>query len=183
MNASRRTALGALGMLPFIVGGCTEWLTPGDARSRDVPLTTLDETQARLLERFGDVLLPGASDAGIAHFVDHHLGVPAADSLLMLRYLDVPSPYADFYRGGLAALDAHARKLHGAGFAALDDGLANLLVGQIISAQPEGWEGPPAPFFTFVVRSDAVDVVYGTRGGLARLGVPVMAHLEPEREW
>ena len=187
MESSRRSLLAGsaagLGLLPFLLGGCTELMTPEEAKARKVPLRTLSEGEARTLERFGDVLLPGAEAAGIAHFVDPHLSVPAEDSLLMLRYLDVPPPYADFYRAGLAALDAYAQARFGRGFAGLEPGPATAIVGDIIKAQPAGWQGPPAPFLTFLVRSDAVDVVYGTRAGLEKLGLPVMAHLEPEREW
>ena len=172
-----------IGLLPFLLGGCTELMTPEEAKARKVPLRTLTEGEARTLERFADTLLPGAEAAGVAHFVDHHLAVPAEDSLLMLRYLDVPPPYAGFYKAGLAALDAHARARFRGGFAGLTDGQATAIVGDIIKAQPAGWQGPPAPFFTFLVRSDAVDVVYGTRAGLEKLGLPVMAHLEPEQEW
>ncbi len=190
MESSRRTLLAAtlggaagLGLLPFLLGGCTELMTPEEAKARKVPLRTLSEAEALALERFGDVLLPGAKTAGIAHFVDHHLGVPAEESLLMLRYLDVPPPYAGFYKAGLAALNEHAKGRFGKAFAGVDDGRATAIVADIIKSQPSDWNGPPAPFFTFLVRSDAVDVVYGTRAGLARLGLPVMAHLEPEREW
>ncbi len=187
MESSRRRMLAGsaatLGLLPFLVGGCREWLTPGEARRRAIALTTLTEGEARLLEAFGEVLLPGATAAGIAHFVDHHLGVPAADSLLTIRYLDVPPPWADVYRAGLAALARLAEARHGSAFESLRAAQADSLVGEIIKAQPDGWQGPPAPMFTFVVRSDAVDVVYGTREGMARLGLPVMAHLDPEREW
>jgi hypothetical protein len=158
-------------------------MTPEQARARKVPLQSLSETEARTLERFADVLLPGAMISGVAHFVDHHVSVPPEDCLLMLRYLDVPPPYADFYKAGLAALDGLAGARFGERFAALNEDQATAIVGEIIKAQPEGWQGPPAPFFTFTVRSDAVDVVYGTREGLEKLGLPVMAHLEPEREW
>lgn len=187
MDSSRRSLLAGsvagIGLLPFVLGGCTELMTPEEARARKVPLRTLSEAEARTLERFAEVLLPGAEAAGVAHFVDHHLTVPSEDSLLMLRYLDVPPPYAGFYRAGLAAIDAHAEARFGKHFSALEDSEATSVVGAIIAAQPPGWQGPPAPFFTFLVRSDAVDVVYGTRAGLAKLGLPVMAHLEPEREW
>jgi hypothetical protein len=172
MEASRRSALMGLGLLPFVVGGCTEWLEPSEARSRAIALTRLSEREAALLEQLGELLLPGATEAGLAHFVDHNLGVAAADSLLMIRYLDVPPPYPDFYRAGLAALEAHA-----------GGRLDEAMVGRLMADEPADWRGPPAPLFLFVVRSDAVDVVYGTRAGLARLGWPVMAHVEPEREW
>jgi hypothetical protein len=34
-----------------------------------------------------------------------------------------------------------------------------------------------------VVRSDAVDVVYGTMDGYARLDIPYMAHIAPTTRW
>jgi hypothetical protein len=33
------------------------------------------------------------------------------------------------------------------------------------------------------VRSDAVDVVYGTPAGFEALGVPYMEHIMPPRRW
>jgi hypothetical protein len=47
----------------------------------------------------------------------------------------------------------------------------------------EGWQGPPGPFVYVVLRSDAVDVVYATMDGYAGLGIPYMAHIEPEKRW
>ena len=47
----------------------------------------------------------------------------------------------------------------------------------------EGWQGPPGPFVYLVLRSDAVDVVYGTMDGYAALGIPYMPHIAPEKRW
>jgi hypothetical protein len=177
------TAAVGLGMLPFVIGDRTENMTPAEARHRGVPLRTLSAGEARTLERLGDVLLPGAGEAGIVHFVDHHLSIPPAESLLMIRYMDVPPPYLDFYRGGLAALDAHARATHRAEFASLPASVAQELVGGMGREQPAGWQGPPSQLLYFTVRSDAVDVTYGTRAGFEKLGVPYMPHIEPEKDW
>jgi hypothetical protein len=35
----------------------------------------------------------------------------------------------------------------------------------------------------FLLRTDAVDVVYGTMEGYAQLGVPYMPHIAPARSW
>jgi hypothetical protein len=187
MDTNRRTLLvggaAGIGLLPFVLGGCTELMTPGEAKARKVPLRSLSETEARTLESFANALLPGAEAAGVAHFVDHHLSVPSEECLLLIRYLDVPSPFAGFYKAGLAALDVLAAARHDTDFASLNEGDATAICSEIIMAQPEGWQGPPAPFFTFLARSDAVDVVYGTRAGLEMLDLPVMAHIEPEQEW
>ena len=47
----------------------------------------------------------------------------------------------------------------------------------------EGWQGPPGPFVYLLLRSDAVDVVYGTMDGYAALGFPYMPHIAPTRSW
>lgn len=174
---------GGLGLLLFQIDGVARWLTPREARAENLPLEVLTMPEMRTLEAFGETLLPGATEAGIAHFVDKHLSVPAADSLLMIRYLDVPPPYAAFYRAGLASLDRFAEAQQGAPFAALSAEARTALVRAMSGASPEGWEGPPAPLFYFTVRADAVDVVYGTMEGFEKLGVPYMAHIEPPTRW
>ena len=47
----------------------------------------------------------------------------------------------------------------------------------------DAWSGPAAGLVYFVLRSDAVDVVYGTPAGFERLGVPYMAHILPPAGW
>ena len=46
-----------------------------------------------------------------------------------------------------------------------------------------GWQGPPQGFVYFVLRSDAVDVVYATVEGYEALGIPYQAHIMPLRRW
>lgn len=185
MSVNRRSFLerAALGALAFRVAGCELLLTPRQARARRAELRVLAAEEARLLEAIGEALLPGAREAGIAHFVDSQLAAPPEASLLMLRYFDVPPPYVAFYRPVLAAIDAVARKDHGASFRELDAGQADALVGTLGRQNPEGWRAPPAPLAYIVLRADAVDVVYGTVEGFDRLGVPYMAHIEPPAKW
>jgi hypothetical protein len=47
----------------------------------------------------------------------------------------------------------------------------------------EGWQGPGGPFVYLLLRSDAVDVVYGTMDGYAGLGIPYMPHIAPTKRW
>lgn len=84
----------------------------------------LGGAEVRALEAFGEVLVPGVVEAGLSHFVDHHLAAAPA------------------------------------------------LVATLGRGPPPGWQGPPSPLFFFIVRSDAVDAVYGTPEGFEELGVP-----------
>lgn len=137
--------------------------------------TTLTVDEATLLDNIGEALVPGARAAGLAYYVDHHVSVPAAESLLMLRYLDIAPPYADFYRTGLAQL------LQAVGDRPADwSSVATALAAGSIA--PRG-DAPPAGLFYFVLRADAVDVVYGTEAGFERLGVPYLPHIPPEPRW
>ena len=189
MKLDRRTVLagtgGAIGVgaFAYLVGNELVSLTPGEARERGAELRSLTMQEAVTLEALGDTLLPGAAAAGIAHFVDNQVSGPAAQCLLIARNLDVPAPFLDFYRAGLAALDGHAQSVAGNSFADLDAEARRSIVAAIAKAPPADWRGPPSPLFYFVTRSDAVDVVYGTIEGAERLGVPYLAHITPGTPW
>jgi hypothetical protein len=185
MAQTRRAFLHStgIGLLTFYVGGCKVKLTPRQARHQEVPLHVLQPDQVRILEALGEVLLPGSSEAGLAHFIDHQLNAANTDQLLMIKYLGVSPPFTPFYSQGLAALNDSAESTHGRPFFELEIGQQTELVKQISQVDPDGWNGPPAPFFYFVLRNDAVDVVYGTRQGIESLGIPYMAHIEPPSRW
>jgi hypothetical protein len=156
-------------------------LTPAQAHAAQVPPATLLEPEAETLAALGEVLLPGAADAGIVEYVDSQL--VAEQPLLMYRYLDVPIPVVDFYRGSLGALDLYANEQHGATFSACTADQQTAIVVALATGATENWQGPPGPLVYFVVRADALDVVYGTMDGFERLGVPYMAHIEPTARW
>lgn len=172
-----------VGLLTFVVGGCDVEMSPQEAREKRVPYGVLSAEEAAAIDAMGEVLVPGSAEAGLAHFIDHQLGETVDQQLLMIKYLGVNPPFALFYQGALAALDRVSRGLHDFAFPELDRTVQTEMVSQIAQANPEGWEGPPAPFFYFVLRADAVDVVYGTKDGVESLGVPYMAHIEPPSKW
>lgn len=182
---ARRTFLNQVtaGTLWFQIAGVAQCLTPRAARAASADFRVLSATEVLALEALGETLLPGAREAGIAHFVDSQLAADPAESLLMIRYLDVPPPYVGFYRPVLAALDAAARAAHGQAFHELGSGAADAMVEQMSRANPNGWQGPPAAFAYFVLRNDAVDVVYGTMEGFEKLGIPYMPHIVPPDKW
>ncbi len=172
-----------LGLLSFSLAGAEVLLSPRQARAQGADFRLLDATEVSILEAFGEVLVPGARAAGIAHFVDQQMSVDPNESLFMAKYLNVPPPYADFYRAGLAALNRLSQALFDKDFDVIAQTNAVDLVRTISSSVPDGWEGPPAPLFYICVRADAVDVVYGSVEGFAKLGVPYMPHILPPENW
>lgn len=184
MNRRRQFIRGAgLGALAFSVGGANVLLTAREARAQGVPYRTLKAAEAEAIEALGETLVPGARAAGIAHFIDHQVSVPPEEALLEARILNVRPPYLNFYRAALGALERASQAQHGRGFAQLSNGEQRELVSLMRQNKLEGWQGPPAGFVYFVLRSDAVDVVYGTEEGYKDLGIPYMAHIAPLKRW
>ena len=174
---------GAALLLPFIVGGCEQRMTAAEAARTEVPLRTLTIGEGSALSRLGSLLVPGSSEAGLAHYIDHQLSAPAGENMLMIRYLGVPAPFTGFYRSGLKALNAAARQRHGADFDALTAEQAQIFLADFAAGKIADWQGPPLPLFYFVARTDAIDVVYGTEQGFASLDVPYMPHIAPPSNW
>src|SRR5262245_17050233 len=106
-NIERRVFLkgAVMGALAFTVGGVEVLLTPRDAHAQGIPVRTLNAAQVETREALGEALRPCAPQAGIAHFVDQQLSIPAEEALLEARILNVRPPYANFYRAALGAVD------------------------------------------------------------------------------
>jgi hypothetical protein len=173
-----------LGALAFTVGGAEVLLTPGTARAQGVPLRTLTTAQAATLDALGETLVPGARQAGISHFVDQQISIPPDDALLEARILNVRPPYANFYKAALGAVDRASQALNGGrAFAQLSEAEQRDLVNNMRQNKVEGWQGPAGGFVYLLLRSDAVDVVYGTMDGYAGLGIPYMPHIAPTKKW
>jgi len=187
MAIDRRRLLKAslIGATSFKLGGCDILITPREAKSLGADLQSLSTNEARTLDRLGDILLPGAQKAGFSHFIDAQISNVPGDFLSMLRYMDWPPPYKNFYTGGLAALDALSHERHGAGFVEISADNATELISAISAGDPDDWadQAPPPPLFYFITRSDAIDVVYGTKEGFERLGIPYLAHIDPVGNW
>lgn len=173
----------AIGTLAFTVGGAEVMLTPRQARAENVPLQSLTADQAAALGAVGEVLVPGAKEAGIVNFVDQQISGPAEAALLQARILNVRPPFANFYRAALGAIDDGAAKSKGRKFASLSPDEQHDFVNLMRQNKIDGWQGPPGPFVFAVLRSDAVDVVYNTVEGYAMLGVPYMPHIAPTKKW
>jgi hypothetical protein len=102
----------------------------------------------------------------------------------MLKYLGVPAEgFTGFYQGGLASAAELASSRFGKSWIELGAEQSSELLAEIAGDTAAAWEGPPASFFFFVLRSDACDVVYGTASGFDRVDMPYMAHIEPLETW
>ena len=177
----RNTGLGALA---FNVAGTTALLTPRAAHAQDLAFSHLAADDAALLAAFADHLLPGAAAAGVAHFVDQQIGLNPQECLLMCKYFpQIKAPFASFYVTGLDALRQAANAQFSQTFDTLDSTKKNTLTDLLWRGEVENWNGPPPPLFYMMVRSDAVDVVYGTKEGFDELNVPYMAHIMPLEKW
>jgi hypothetical protein len=187
MSEIERRALmkgAALSALAFTAGGAELLLSPRQARAQNIPFKTLTPEQVETLDALGDTLVPGAKQAGISHFVDQQLSVPPGEALLEARILNIKPPYANFYRAALGAIDKASKAANGdRGLAQLNDTERHAFVDLMRQNKVEGWQGPPGPFVYLIMRSDAVDVVYGTMDGYAALGIPYMPHIAPTQRW
>ena len=173
----------ALGALAFTAGGVEVLLTPGAARAQGVPLRLLKADEADTIEALGETLVPGARRAGIAHFIDQQISIPAEEALLEARIMSIRPPYANFYRAAVGAVDRASEATQGRKFAALSAGEQHDFVNLMRQNKIDNWQGPPGGLVYFLLRSDAVDVVYGTMEGYESLGVPYMPHIAPDRRW
>src|SRR5580692_6146510 len=173
----------SMGLFAFTLGGVEILMSPGDARARAVPFRLLNADEAETLEALGETLLPGARDAGVAHFIDQQVSVPPEDALLEARIVNVKPPYINFYRAAIGGVDKASIARNGKRFAALSASEQHDFIDALRQNKIEGWQGPPAAQIYFVLRSDAVDVVYGTMEGYESLGVPYLPHIAPDKRW
>jgi hypothetical protein len=172
-----------LGALAFTVGGVEVIMAPGEARARNVPFRLLDAHQGDTIEALGETLVPQAREAGIAHFIDQQLSVPAQEALLQARLLNIRPPFADFYRTAIKTVDERSRKIFGRDFAQLSAANQREFVDRMRQNKVEDWSGPPGALVYAALRADAVDVVYGTMEGYEALDIPYMPHIPPEKRW
>jgi hypothetical protein len=187
MNTIERRELikgAVIGALAFTVGGAEVLLTPRQARAQNVPFRLLKANEAETIEALGETLVRGARAAGVAHFIDQQLSVPPDQALLEARILNVRPPYANFYRAAIGAVDATSTALNsGRRFAQLDPAEQHDFVDVMRQNKLQNWKGPSGPLVYTVLRSDAVDVVYGTMEGYEALGIPYMPHIAPATRW
>jgi hypothetical protein len=172
-----------IGALAFTVGGASIMMTPREARAQAVPFRLLKASEAETIEALGEALVPGARQAGVAHFIDQQVSVSPGEALLEARQLNVKPPFINFYRSAIAGVDKAATARSGDRFAMLSADEQHAFIDAMRQNKIEGWQGPAGGFVYLLLRSDAVDVVYGTMEGYQSLGVPYMPHIAPDRRW
>jgi hypothetical protein len=172
-----------IGMLAFTVGDADVLMTPGQARAQGVPFRLLRAHEAETIEALGETLVPGAQRAGVAHFIDQQVSVPPGEALLEARQLNVKPPFINFYRAAISAGARAAEARTRRPFAALTAADQHEFVDAMRQNRIDGWQGPPGSLVYTVLRSDAIDVVYGTMEGYEALGVPYMPHIAPDKRW
>lgn len=184
MDSSRRGFIKSSGLaLPFLVAGKALLLSPAEAFAAQLPMQVLTATETATLQALAESIVPGAREAGIAHYIDKQLAATPTDSLLMLKYLGVPPPYASFYQSGLSNSAKLAQTRYKKAWSALDAEQLGALTDAIAQDKTPDWSGAPASFFFFVLRADATDVVYGTEQGFERIDMPYSAHISPLEKW
>jgi gluconate 2-dehydrogenase gamma chain len=164
------TAVGAVagaGLVPGALGQTQE-----QHKSADAPATTaqahahggghgafLNDEDAATVAAFAERLMPGAPgkpgarDAGVLNYIDLALAGAYAD-------------LQDFYRRGLAALEAHCRKNHDASFVKLDAAKQDAVITALEQGKAPEFTWPAAPAFFNTVRTHTMegmfaDPVYG----------------------
>ena len=143
----------------------------------------LSPSHRKVLTLVGEAMLPGSANAGLVTFLDKQLALDASDSLLMIRYLGVPAPYKNFYLAALDGIVDWVKTEYDSDIEQLDSSQLSALVNDLASNRAGSFGPVPSGFFYFVLRADALDVVYGTRAGFDRLNMPYMAHIEPGTDW
>ena len=180
-TVDRRQVMRGTGLVALTIVTPLGRMTPAAAQVARSPLLNLSDAEAATLEALAEILVPSATDAGVARYVDAQL--TSDQPLLMLHYLDWPGPPVEFYRDAIAALDTFAAGRSAGTFADLPAADRTDVAGQLLAGDVAGWTGPPPFLVYFALRADAVDVAFGTPDGFATLGVPYMPHIQPPEGW
>lgn len=141
----------------------------------------LSAGERTILASVADTLVPGSAAAGVVDFVSAMLA--DADPLLCYRFVSFPMPPRAFYKLSLASIAALSHAMTGKALGALPASERLRVVGALAGPDAKGWKGPPGSLVYFVMRSDAIDALYGVPKTYAHLEIPYMAHIAPPHSW
>src|SRR5712691_86704 len=160
-------AVAGVGLVPGALGQIQE-----QQKSTEAPATTaqahahggghgafLNDEDAATVTAFAERLMPGAPgkpgarDAGVLNYIDLALAGAYAD-------------LQDFYRRGLAALEAYCRQTHNASFARLATAQQDEVITALEQGKASGFTWPSAQAFFNTVRTHTMegmfaDPIYG----------------------
>ena len=138
-----------------MVAGSTRLLSPADAYAEGLAYSVLNDEEVKNINAICSILVPGAEEAGVAHFIDHQLKADPNDSLLVLKYFGFPPPYVDFYRPVIAAIAELSRKMFNLELSGLDENQGRKLVESFRGENPEG-----SPWVKFNIRFYVIALIF-----------------------
>jgi hypothetical protein len=156
---------------------------PRVARAKGAPFNVLSPDEVTTIEALSDALVPGASDAGVSHYIDHELASPSPR--LLLRFAQLRGPMAPYYHAALAAFAASMTAQGNGAFSSLSPDAQRTVIEALRTGTIKPWNAGvvAAPVFYGMMRNDGVDVVYGSVEGFKNLDIPYMPHIMPKTTW
>ena len=179
----RRNLLKAGGASLAVIAAPASLFCPREARAKGAPFKVLSPAEATTVEALAEALVPGAREAGVAHYIDHELASPSPR--LMLRFSQLRGPMAPYYHRALAAFTASLQEQGHGAFSALAPEAQRAVIESLRTGSIKPWDaGAVAPaLFYSMMRNDGVDVVYGSAEGFKELDIPYMPHIMPKTTW
>ena len=172
-----------IGALAFTVGGAEVLLTPGAARAQGVPFRLLNAKKARPSRRWARRWCPARARPALrissttrSQCRRRRRCCRRASSTCVHRLRISIAPPS-------ARLTAAARRSPAGNLRRCRRPIS--AISSTICARTRSKAGPDRAegSSTRILRSDAVDVVYGTMEGYAALGIPYQAHIVPTKRW
>lgn len=172
-------------LLTYLIGSRSVFLSPAEAREKNLPYQAISQKAGQLIDLLGEAIVPGSARSGLSHYIDHQLTASKTNSLLIIKYLGIQCSYQEFYRLSLNAFERSYPLFQKRNINHISSQAIKKYIAVMAQKNPPVWSKsgeviPPAPLFYFTLRSDAVDVTYGTMAGFDKLEIPYMAHIEPE---
>ena len=172
----------ALGALAFTVGGVECLLTPRRRRAagRAVPTCSMPR-EAETIEALGETLVPGARAKPASRISSISRSRCRPTKRCSKRGSSMCARLTSISTAPRSAPSTRRAQRSMAVAASRCSASANSATSSTCMRQNkiEGWQGPAGGFVYLLLRSDSVDVVYGTVEGYEALGIPYMPHIAP----
>ena len=174
----------ATGVFAFSVGGVEVRLSAREAHTQNVPFRLLKANEAKPSRRWATPLfLARAPQALLISSISNslfrqkkHCSKHASSMFAhpTRASIEVRLPPSTTRAKGLTAAASSWSSVRTS---------STIFVDAMRQNKVQGWQGPGGSFVYLLLRSDAVDVVYGTMEGYEALGIPYMPHIAPDKRW